>query len=472
MSEIRVPRRAMLRMLALGAVSAVVAACAPQAKPTEAPPAATAAPQATAVPTAVPPTAAAEKVELDYVYHFWPGWKETEAKLEEMFKAKFPNITIKYEAIDWGELKTTMTPRFAAKQPPDVIIADGSFPWTAEGQLIDLLPLVDRDKLDLNTISELPIGQVIGDPKKGQYGLPAYLVGTVFAYNKGLFDKYGVAYPKEGWTIEDMGKMAVSLTRDKNDKSPLDSDFDPKNIAVQGLRFWGGQMWDQFIHAFGGRLWSDDWMTCTLDDPKTIECYKFWNTLACKQHAVMGPGAPVDQAAGDPFVSQKTAMTADGDWMFSLWQSIDAFDWDVASTPQGPAGQFNYGASDTVGVPKDSKHIEEAWQFCKFMVFDLEAQLLIGTNLGPGLLEAALSEKFIQSKKGKRGPDLANARWAFKNLHEHTVADYYNQTNKTQEWQPIFNDMGSSILDLCDKEVEPLLKDTAKQITDILQKKE
>jgi len=477
--ENELTRRTVLRLMAAGAAGSILAACTPKAPATEAPVEATAAPveepveEATAAPVEEAPTEAppaAEAVELELVYHTWPGWPEVMAKISEMYQAKSGNVTVKYNSVDFGQLTTAMTPRFAAQEPPDLIIADGQWPWTQQGQLLDLTPLVDRDGMDLSIISDIAGGQVVADPAKGQYGLPLYLVGSVIYWNKTMFDKYSVAHPAEGWTLEDFKNATLMLARDANDNSPLDAGWDPDTIKVYGHNTYGVTMFEPFIKTFGGRLFDYDTLTCLLDDPKTIEAFTWINEMACKDKAVRGPGQADLPGGADAFVSQVAAMQISGDWMFSAYQPIADFDWDVASIPEGPAGPWCYGASNTLGIPKDGKHTEDAWGFLKFFCWDKAAQLEAGTSVGPALLEAATAEEFIALKAGQRGPNLDNVRWCYEQMHGHTTAEFYNMTRNSQQWNPIYSDLDVSIFTLCDKDVATACADAAAQITEIIRK--
>jgi ABC-type glycerol-3-phosphate transport system substrate-binding protein len=163
-------------------------------------------------------------------------------------------------------------------------------------------------------------------------------------------------------------------------------------------------------------------------------------------------------------------MMISGDWMFSLYQTIEDFDWDVASIPEGPGGKWCYGASNTLGIPKDGQHVEESWGFLKFFVWDKDAQLISGTSVGPALIDAALDEEFIALKQGERGPNLDNVRWAFEQMHENTTAEYYNMTRNSQQWNPVFADMDSSLMTLCDRDPAEALAEAAVEITEIIRK--
>ena len=464
----KLTRREFVTLVAGAGAGTLLAACAPAAPEETAAPPTEAPPEEEKAPTEVP--AAPEAINLELVYHFWPGWEEAMTEITGLYAEKTPGVTVTFNPVGFGDLTTAMTPRFAAQEPPDLIIADGQWPWTQQGQLLDLTPLVDRDGMDLSLIKDIKGGQVVADPAKGQYGLPLYLVGSVIFYNKTVFDEYGVDYPAKGWTLDDFGDALVQLTRDGSGNSPEDANFDDQDIKLYGHSTYANTMWEPFVKAFGGSYFDYDTLTCLLDDPKTVEAYTWINELSCQNHVAYGPGQPALPGGADAFVSQLVAMAVNGDWMFSLYQTIEDFDWDVASIPEGPNGKWCYGASNTLGIPKDGQYTEESWGFLKYFVWDKEAQLISGASVGPALNEAALDDEFMRLKVGERGPDLDNVRWAFEQMHENTTSEIYNMTRNSQQWNPILSDLDASLFTLCDKDVETALADAAQQITEIIRK--
>ncbi len=468
----KVTRREALRLLGLGALAAATAACAPATpKPTEAPQptaaaqeAPTAVPEATEAPTAAPAT----KVDLEFVMNDSPGWADAVNKVMKMFMDQHPNITVKFTPIDFGELKTVLTPRFAAKDPPSTLLCDCFWPWVQQGMIRDLNPLIDRDQVDLTAIADLGAGLLFGKPDR--YGLPFDFTGSVIAYNKTLCDKYGVSYPKQGWTTDDLRDAAIKLTRDQNDRSPLDAGFEAKNIRTFGVQLSNSFFWGAIVKMWGGTFWSDDGRTCLLDDPKAVESFVFFNDLACRQHALYGPQPTQQAGAGDPFVSSLVAMTIEGEWQLALYKDIADFDWDVAAWPKGPRAVSQYGGSDAIGIPKDWKYVDEAWEFIKYWIWNKEAALITGAIMPPALNEAGLADEALQPRIGKRGPSMENTRWAYTNMRQHSDCSIYYMSTHAEEWQPLLNDMMTSLLTLCDRPAEALVKETTQQITEILRK--
>jgi multiple sugar transport system substrate-binding protein len=75
---------------------------------------------------------------------------------------------------------------------------------------VELDDLIKQNSLDLNSFNPVAVSSLQGFSDKGKLlGLPLYMNVSSLFYNKDLFDKFGVGYPKDGMLWDD----AVELTR-------------------------------------------------------------------------------------------------------------------------------------------------------------------------------------------------------------------------------------------------------------------
>jgi len=449
-------RRKFLQLASTGIAGAVLVACTPAAPATQAP---------AAVPTTAP-AAADTAASLEFVMNDSPGWADSVNAMMKKYMDTHPNVTVKFTPVAWDQLTTVLPPRFAAGEPPDLLLTDAPWPWVQQGLVIDLNPLIDRDKLDLSLIADTGTGRLPGDSKR--YGLPFDFTGSVVAYNKTHFDKYGIAYPTKGWTTDNLAEMAVKATRDENGKSPLDGDFDPKKIKMYGLQLSSPYQHGALIKMWGGKPWSEDGKTCLFDEANALESFTFFNDLACKKHAILGPGgAPANT---DPFATGMSAMTIEGEWQIALYKDIKDFDWDVAAWPDGKRENWQYGGSDALGIAKDSKFIDAAWDFEKYWIYDKEAALTTGVIMPPALNEAGLDPKILNGRMGTRGPKMENLVWTYTNMRKRADCSVAYMANHQELWMPVMSDMLAGLYTLCSEPAATLVPKSAKQITEILQK--
>ncbi|MDF2726322.1 MAG: extracellular solute-binding protein family 1 [Paenibacillus sp.] len=126
--------------------------------------------------------------------------------------AKYPDLTIKLVATGKG-----MEPQeiIASGQPIDIIINSVfSYPVLLDAKLIgDISDIVKKYNYDLSRIEPTFIDLQRQLENGKVYGLPTANAGVALFYNKDIFDKFGVAYPKDGMTWDETYDLAKKLTR-------------------------------------------------------------------------------------------------------------------------------------------------------------------------------------------------------------------------------------------------------------------
>ena len=138
----------------------------------------------------------------------------TDAQFESFFvepvKAKYPEISL---------VRTTesIDKQIAAGTFPDIVLVSNvSLIKMMEDYAIpdDLTQMIKTYNIDLGQIEPAAVAQVkkIGDQKTFN-GLPISINYGATIFNKDIFDKFGVAYPKEVMTFEEALEIAKKLTR-------------------------------------------------------------------------------------------------------------------------------------------------------------------------------------------------------------------------------------------------------------------
>ncbi|RKN83969.1 ABC transporter substrate-binding protein [Paenibacillus ginsengarvi] len=157
-----------------------------------------------------------ETVEIS-IFHYNGTWtqEQNEKVFAEPIMKKYPYI--KVNAITYKSGKQ-LEELVVAGTVPDLIISTpgpgfettiGAF----KGQF-DLTPLITQNKYDLNQLDSSALGVVRSlAPKNELYSLPIYMAPNTLYYNKNIFDKFGVAYPKDGMNWDEMYELNKRLTR-------------------------------------------------------------------------------------------------------------------------------------------------------------------------------------------------------------------------------------------------------------------
>ncbi|TNJ61891.1 extracellular solute-binding protein [Paenibacillus hemerocallicola] len=161
-----------------------------------------------------PPKAAAEPVELVF-FHAGGDWNQEGYFMKEYgdaIKAKFPHVTPKFVSTTSGSLEKLV----AAGQPLDIIVSSVGTAFTSvfpAGLQTDLDPYVKKHQFDLNRFEPTSIDMMRQMGEGKLFGLPLYTAPAPIYYNKDIFDKFGVAYPKDGLTWDELYEIAKKLTR-------------------------------------------------------------------------------------------------------------------------------------------------------------------------------------------------------------------------------------------------------------------
>ncbi|NTV64105.1 MAG: extracellular solute-binding protein, partial [Oscillochloris sp.] len=178
---------------------------------------------------------------------------EAHRQIIARFEAENPDITIQLEPVGNGDYYQIIRDQIASGDPPDILqIGDDAVPSFVErGAFVPLDSFIVSKDYPLDTSIYLP---GVLDPGKWagkQYLLPKDYTPLAVYYNKKIFDQFGVAYPKDGWTWDDFLHTAQALTKDING----DGQSDIWGVQLTAAWSTGFEYW---AAAAGGQLVSPD----------------------------------------------------------------------------------------------------------------------------------------------------------------------------------------------------------------------
>jgi multiple sugar transport system substrate-binding protein len=386
-------------LFAAGAIALLVSACgapaptaAPAAeKPAEAPKP-TEAPKAEAPkPTEAPAAAPAEKVTISYTL-----WDSNQQPAYEACAAEFskknPNIAVKIEQKGWDDYWSALQTGFVGGTASDVFTNHlAKYPeFASKGVLLDIEPLVKRDKVDTGIyLGEL--ANLWGREGK-RYGLPKDWDTIAVVYNGDVLKKAGVdaaALKGLDWNAKDggsFGKLIAKLTTDKAGKRGDEAGFDKKNVDVYGYAppgsggFGGQTEWSHFAVSNGFKFTDGPWTKkYYYDDPKLAETIQW----VADQNLVNGFSPPLADVRSlglnTLFKNGKVAATTVGSWQIGEYTKDVKFPVLFGLLPKGPAGRksmFN-GLADSIWV--GTKHPDQAWEWVKFAASP-ECENIVGSK--------------------------------------------------------------------------------------------
>lgn len=314
------------------------------------------------------------------------------------FEKKFPAIRIQIQhAPPLGEMgyRQKLGVRMRSGTLPDVMYVDMQDfdAWAGKDVFLDLTPSMERDETFRLADYFEPIMKrfEVG----GRYfGLAKDFTTLVLYYNRDLFDKWGVPYPEEGWTWDDLLERAKKLTRD------TDGDGKPDEYGLT-VETWFGE-WVPWLWQNAGEVLSEDGTRCLLGDPayveKNAEALQFLADLIWKHRVAPTPAVTSDLGTADIFMTGRVAMCTYGRWMSMRFKDIRNFDWAIAPLPQ-KLRKATTLFTVCYSIAKNTKHPKEAWEFVKFLL-GAEGQIAVAEagHAIPVLREIAYSDHFLKAK--------------------------------------------------------------------------
>ncbi|CAG7610790.1 hypothetical protein PAESOLCIP111_01288 [Paenibacillus solanacearum] len=281
----------------------------------------------------------------------------------EPLKKKYPHITLE-------KLEGNLEKLVLGGEMPDLIFSDND--WHMPLRILDLpadlTELVAKSKLDLNKFVPETVQAIRNlDPNgKELQGIPVTRNAGALFYNKDIFDKFGVAYPKDDMLWSDVLELSRKLTR-----------------MADGVQYigWDPRFPDHIISPY----------TQPFVDPKTnkalvdIPLYRKILELFQAHYDIPGIVSGKSYAyAEDVFIKDKR-LAMQADWVLKILSQLleaeekgGAPSWDLVTNPtfEDKKGKGRHALSDMLVITKRSEHKEQAMQVIQ-MITSQESQMLM-----------------------------------------------------------------------------------------------
>ena len=295
------------------------------------------------------------------------------------FTRKNPAITVRIMQSGWEDYWTAISMGFISDSAPDVFtnhLAKSS-EFVKNDLLVDLMPYIRRDRLDL-AIYPASLVEVWSRAGK-QYGLPKDLDTIGFIVNLAHARKAGVSLaelqnmhwnPKDGGSFEQIVRKMTLDAKGNNAASP---NFDKRRVAVYGYQNPGtggmvGQTeWGHFAVSNGFRYQDKPWRKFHYDDPRLAETIDWLAGLPEKGVSASYQNTR-SMGADAMFVAGRAAMVPQGSWMITYFAANAKFESAWIALPVGPSGRratMLNGLADSIWV--GSKVKEASWQWVKYL---------------------------------------------------------------------------------------------------------
>ncbi|MFE5322253.1 ABC transporter substrate-binding protein [Paenibacillus sp. NPDC056579] len=279
--------------------------------------------------------------------------------VKEPIEKKFPNVTLE-----------RLVPEKSGPEGMDILLSAGNAPdlfyavpgWYGKLQMShvfeDLTPLIQKYHFDMGRLHPQVLETIKSYSKDGKIEvMPESMATLVLVYNKAIFDKFGVPYPKDGMTWEQIMTVARDVSKTDNGTAFRGLDFDrhfPINNSQMSLPFVDSKT-NKAITA------SDGWQ-------------KFFSTLKAVYDI---PGNKPDKTIGNGllFYKDKTlAMYVSHiNYLNNLMTIPDSeLQWDMVTMPSfsdvpGTGTQVN---TPYYGITPTSAYKDEAFKVIAYLLSD------------------------------------------------------------------------------------------------------
>jgi len=269
------------------------------------------------------------------------AWKH----LASMVTAKYPTIKIEFVTASWPDYWTKLPTEAAGGTLQDIISLQSLRTPGFADLFQPLTPFIDQDKFAVSAFDESIIGGLTY--QDGLRALPYDFGPEVIFYNKDMFQKANLPFPKVDWTYDEFLDTAKKLTT-------------------------GGK------YGYGAWPYPDSWLPFALSDGATyldsagkldltndslVAAFSKYTELVHKlKYAPSIPSTKDTNYMQAQWMAGNVAMHVNGPWQMINFKSGVKFDFGIVPMPKGTKGSVTVSAGSGFGVSKTTKHADEVWK--------------------------------------------------------------------------------------------------------------
>ncbi|WP_331848729.1 ABC transporter substrate-binding protein [Paenibacillus haidiansis] len=301
----------------------------------------------------------------------------------DLFLLQHPNIDIELvgtNGINAGENqdRNEALVDFIEKEQPDVVILsmENYQKFVAEGKLLELDTLIERDKYDIESIYPALI-EIIKEKGDGKlYGLAPSFYGNALFYNADLFAKYGIEVPHDGMTWQEIVDTARRFPTDGDETTRIYGFGSDYGVSMLDLAW-------SIANTHGLKYINTDTMKITLNTESWKQAFKLAKD-AEDSGALYNPkdggfqgGTMEEYYQSQAFVMGRMAMTVNGSYLLSnikeaknALKNYNSFQVGVVTGPVDPADpdkSRDIYINELFAIRANSPNSDAAWEFLKFV---------------------------------------------------------------------------------------------------------
>ena len=236
-------------------------------------------------------------------------------------------VKVTINVVDWDNYWTLLEAGASGGQMPDVFwMHSNTAQMYMENDLIYPLDdfIAEDDAIDLANYYDGIVELYKSDGV--QYALPKDHDTIALLYNKAIFDKYGVEYPTDDWSWDDVLAAATAITEAGKDDGVYGYALNTSNNQ---------DGWYNIVYDYGGQIITEDHKGTTIGSDEA----KAGMEMVRKILEVAAPQTTVAETGTDSlFQSGLVGMITQGSWMInSFYKAENSADYAWALIPYGDA---------------------------------------------------------------------------------------------------------------------------------------
>ena len=326
-----------------------------------------------------------EPVTLLMMTHWDDG--QFENRIKSHVEDKYPHITIEHIESKMDEIEEKV---FAKGFQPDIIMTSVNDYYLDMDLLLDLNPLIESNDFDLDRIEPSILEYLEEMSHDGELnGLPYIRPEYALVYNKDIFDLFGVSYPEDNMTWDEVIDLAQEVTGERNGVQ-----YRGLHAALPGVfEFMLSQVEDTY-------LVDPETHEPIIDESETFKLY-----LQRLEEVYRIPGNEMASAEGDERAvnlmrSGELAMAADRAFAgtYADTSSETGIEFDFVTYPIWGGEYGEYGPNEPgngLVVTTTSEHPEEAFRVLTYLLSDEHQTWQASTGNLPAVITQDVRDAFL-----------------------------------------------------------------------------
>ncbi len=300
------------------------------------------------------------------------------------FEQKNPDIKVDFMHIPQNYFQKIHL-LFASNTAPDVVFLNNQYlpVYANAGKLEDLSGY--KNYFELDKFYDVSVKSLEWEGKI--YGVPRDVSNLVVFYNKDIFDRYKMNYPRKNWSYEEFLKTAKSLSHPPE---------------VYGISFDEDPLFFiPYMTIYGGWTEADmkNFSSVVLKNERNLKGLRNYAQLRGKYHAAPRKNESASKTMAQMFLGSELAMQVSGRWLVPKYTQEAKFHWDVANFPTAnKEGSIPLDSSGWA-ISKNSSHKKEALRLVKHLSsYESSEKFTASGLIVPARVDVAKSDVFMGSK--------------------------------------------------------------------------